>query len=55
MDGEAGALWMHGGEPGAAFSFVVVNEKIAEIELFADADRLREFGLKRLFGEPPSA
>jgi hypothetical protein len=55
IDGEAGALWTHGGQPRVVFSFVVVDEKIVEIELFADADRLREFGLKRLVAEPLSA
>lgn len=45
IDGEAGAVWAQGGEPRVVFSFRIVEERIVEIDLLADAEVLRALDL----------
>jgi len=40
IDGEAGLVWAAGGRPRVAFAFVIEGDRIVEIELIADAERL---------------
>ncbi|MEO8541802.1 MAG: sigma-70 family RNA polymerase sigma factor [bacterium] len=42
IDGVAGGVWVTGGVPRVAFSFIVHEGKVAEIELIADPGRLSE-------------
>jgi RNA polymerase sigma-70 factor (ECF subfamily) len=40
VDGEVGAVWAPGGKARVAFGFRIVGERIVEIELISDAERL---------------
>jgi RNA polymerase sigma factor (sigma-70 family) len=42
VDGIAGLVWAPGGEPRVVFDFTIVDDKIVEIEILADPERLRE-------------
>jgi RNA polymerase sigma-70 factor (ECF subfamily) len=42
IDGDPGAVWSQAGVPRVVFRFVIVGEKIAEIEMLSDPDRLAE-------------
>jgi RNA polymerase sigma factor (sigma-70 family) len=42
VDGVAGLVWAPGGEPRVVFDFTIVDDKIVEIEILADPERLRE-------------
>jgi hypothetical protein len=42
VDGAAGAAWAPGGRPQAVFAFTVVGGRVAEIEIFADPESLRQ-------------
>jgi RNA polymerase sigma factor (sigma-70 family) len=46
IDGVAGLVWAPGGEPRVVFDFTIVDDKIVEIEILADPDRLRELDVK---------
>ncbi len=41
VDGAPGAAWAPGGRPRAVFAFTIVDEKIVEIELIGDPERIR--------------
>jgi RNA polymerase sigma-70 factor (ECF subfamily) len=45
VNGAAGAVWAHGGQPRVVFGFTIKRGKIVEIELFADPTRLRQLDL----------
>jgi hypothetical protein len=45
VDGAAGAVWAPGGRPRVVFAFTIVDNKILEIELMADPERLRRLKL----------
>jgi hypothetical protein len=45
VDGAVGLVWAPGGQPRVAFGFTITNGKIVEIELLADAERLRKVDL----------
>jgi Sigma-70, region 4 len=46
IDGVASLVWAPGGEPRVVFDFTIVNDKIVEIEIFADPERLRELDVR---------
>jgi len=46
IDGEPGAVWAVGGTPRGAFLFVFEGEKIVEIELVVEPDRLAELAIE---------
>ena len=48
IDGAVGAVWAPGGKPRAVFMLTIVDTKIVEIEVVADAERLRELDVKIL-------
>ncbi|QSQ21524.1 sigma-70 family RNA polymerase sigma factor [Pyxidicoccus parkwayensis] len=52
VNGAAGAVWIHGGQPRLAFNFVVEGGRIMEIELIADPTSLDELSLEVLGGTP---
>jgi hypothetical protein len=39
-------VWAPGGEPRVVFDFTIVNDKIVEIEILADPERLRELDVR---------
>ncbi len=45
VNGVAGAVWVHGGQPRVVFGFTITRGKIAEISLFADPAQLRQLDL----------
>jgi RNA polymerase sigma-70 factor, ECF subfamily len=45
VNGAAGLVWAPGGRPRAAIAFTIIHGKIAEIELVADPERLRQLVL----------
>jgi RNA polymerase sigma factor (sigma-70 family) len=45
VDGAAGAVWMHSGEPRVVFDFTVTEGRISGITLLADPDRLDRLDL----------
>jgi RNA polymerase sigma factor (sigma-70 family) len=45
VNGAVGAVWAPGGRPRVVFGFTIKREKIVEIELLADPERLRELDL----------
>jgi RNA polymerase sigma-70 factor (ECF subfamily) len=45
VDGVAGVAWAPGGQPRVVFNFTVKGDKIVEIDLVADAERLGELDL----------
>jgi RNA polymerase sigma factor (sigma-70 family) len=48
VDGLAGLVWAHRGEPQVVFAFTVTGGRITAIELLADAEYLREVELTEL-------
>ena len=46
MNGAMGAVWAPGGRPKLVFDFKVVGDKIVEIELIGDPQRLPTFNLE---------
>lgn len=48
IDGLAGLVWASGGRPRVAFSFAILNGKIAAIDLIADAEHLEALQLEML-------
>jgi RNA polymerase sigma factor (sigma-70 family) len=50
VNGAAGLVWAPGGRPRVVFGFTIVREKIVEIDLVADPERLRQFDLAVLNG-----
>jgi RNA polymerase sigma-70 factor (ECF subfamily) len=42
IDGVAGAVWIHGGQPRAVWAFIIDEGRIAEVELVMDAARLAQ-------------
>jgi RNA polymerase sigma-70 factor (ECF subfamily) len=48
VDGAAGAVWAPGGQPRAAVGFTIARDRIVEIELLADPERLRQLDLAML-------
>jgi hypothetical protein len=45
VDGAAGAVWAPGGQPRAVVGFTIARDRIVEIELLADPERLRQLDL----------
>src|SRR5918999_4465941 len=45
VDGAVGAVWAAGGRPRVVFGFTITREKIVEIELVADPERLHRLDL----------
>ncbi len=45
VNGAAGLVWLAGGEPRVVFEFTTRGEKIVEIDLLADPERLRQLDL----------
>jgi len=45
VNGVMGAVWAPGGEPKVVFAFRVVGDKIGEVELIGDPERIRTFSL----------
>ncbi len=45
VNGVMGAVWAPGGEPRVVFTFRVVGDKIGEVELIGDRERVRTFSL----------
>jgi len=45
VNGAAGLVWAPGGRPRAAIAFAIMRGKIVEIDLIADAERLRQLDL----------
>jgi RNA polymerase sigma-70 factor (ECF subfamily) len=43
VDGEPGAVWTVGGRPRVAFTFVLAGDRITEIGMHSDPDRLADF------------
>jgi hypothetical protein len=43
--GAAELVWAPGGQPRVVFGFTIAGGRIVEIELVADAERLRQFDL----------
>ena len=43
IDGEPGAVWMHGGEVRVAFRFTIADDRITEIGLIADPAAIAHF------------
>jgi RNA polymerase sigma factor (sigma-70 family) len=50
VNGAAGAVWAPGGRPRVVFGFTITNGKIVQIELVADAERIRGLDLAILDG-----
>ena len=50
VNGGAGLVWIPHGEPAAVVAFTVARGKIAEIDILADPDRLRQLDLADLPG-----
>jgi len=48
LDGEPGMVWSHRGEVRMAFAFTVVDGRVTDIELIADATRLATMGVEPL-------
>jgi len=48
IDGVPGAVWARGGTPRVVFGFTIRNGKVVEIELAADAERLRRLQIELL-------
>jgi hypothetical protein len=48
IDGVPGAVWAAGGRPIVVFAFTVHNGKVVEIELVAEAERLRRLQIEIL-------
>ncbi len=51
IDGVAGLVWSHGGEPRVVFTFAMRDGKIARVELVADRDHWQKFELRYLEAE----
>ena len=47
IDGEPGAVWMHGGDVRVAFRFRIVDDRIAAIDLVADGAALAQSVIER--------
>jgi RNA polymerase sigma factor (sigma-70 family) len=45
IDGMPGLLWAPGGQPRVVFRFTIANEKVTEIEMIADPDRIEKLEL----------
>ena len=45
VNGAVGAVWAQGGRPRVVFGFTITRGKIAEIDLVADPERLRQLDL----------
>jgi RNA polymerase sigma-70 factor (ECF subfamily) len=45
IDGSPGAVWAPGGVPRVVFSFAIADDKIVELEVLADPERIRELEL----------
>jgi RNA polymerase sigma-70 factor (ECF subfamily) len=45
VNGAVGAVWAPGGRPRVVFSFTISHGKIVEIDILADAARLRQLDL----------
>jgi RNA polymerase sigma-70 factor (ECF subfamily) len=45
VNGAVGAVWAPGGQPRVVFGFTITREKIVEINLVADPERLRHLDL----------
>ena len=50
VDGDAGLVWMQGGEPRMVFAFTVTGSRVVGIELIADPERIRSLDLVVLHG-----
>jgi ketosteroid isomerase-like protein len=50
VDGAAGLVWSHGGQPRVVFAFTVTEEGITGIEMLGDPDRLSRLDVSRLDG-----
>jgi hypothetical protein len=50
INGAAGAVWAHGGQPRVVFGFTITRGTIVAIEMIADPERLRELDLTILDG-----
>jgi RNA polymerase sigma-70 factor (ECF subfamily) len=48
IDGQPGAAWAPGGTPRVVFAFSIRNGKVAEIELSADRERIRQLKVELL-------
>lgn len=48
IDGAAGATWAPGGQPRAVFAFTVVGDKIVEIEVLLDPERIGQMDIEIL-------
>ena len=48
VDGSAGLVWARGGQPRIVFSFTIVSGKIVEINLTADAQRIRKLNVEMM-------
>jgi RNA polymerase sigma-70 factor, ECF subfamily len=48
LDGVPGAVWATGGVPRVVFGFTIRNDKVVEIELAADSERLRRLEIEIL-------
>ena len=48
VNGAAGAVWAPGGRPRVVFGFTITREKIVEINMLADPERLCQLDLKIL-------
>jgi RNA polymerase sigma-70 factor, ECF subfamily len=51
VNGAVGGAWFQDGRPALVFTFTVHNEKIYEIELIAEPERLRSLDLASLNGD----
>ena len=45
VNGAVGAVWAPGGRPRVAFGFTITREKITEIDILANPERLRQVDL----------
>ena len=52
INGTIGAVWAPGGQPKVVFNFKVIGDKIVEIELIGDPQRLRTFNLALYAAQP---
>jgi RNA polymerase sigma factor (sigma-70 family) len=48
LDGVPGGVWMAHGRPVVAFGFTISNDKVVDIELVADADRLDQMRIETM-------
>jgi RNA polymerase sigma-70 factor (ECF subfamily) len=48
IDGVPGAVWAPGGTPRVAFGFTIRDDKVVEIALVADAERLNRMKIEIL-------